>query len=108
MHRVSVTHPIGSLVERELAAGRLTEGLTRKISHQSRYLQPLRHGAKRRATSPYTGEARTARTCGGVRCALAVYQLPSTPNQCVFPVAQGGERKNVCVSEYADIFSYPR
>ena len=48
---------IGSLVERELAAGRLTEGLTRKISHQSRYLQPLRHGAKRRATSPYTGEA---------------------------------------------------
>lgn len=51
MHRVSVTHPIGSLVERELAAGRLTEGLTRKISHQSRYLQLLRHGAERRATS---------------------------------------------------------
>ena len=43
-------------------------------------LQPLRHGAKRRATSPYTGEARTARTCGGVRCALAVYRhLRSEP-----------------------------
>ena len=32
----------GSLVERELAAVRLTEGLTRPNSHRSRYLQPLR------------------------------------------------------------------
>ncbi|HCG32166.1 MAG TPA: hypothetical protein DER43_05150 [Clostridiales bacterium] len=39
------------LVERALAAVRLTEGLTRKISHQSRYLKLLRHGAERRATS---------------------------------------------------------
>ena len=51
---------LGSLVQRELAAVRLTEGWIRKISHQSRYLQPLRHGAKRRATSPYTGEALAA------------------------------------------------
>ena len=34
----------GSLVERELAAVRLTEGLTCQNSHRSRYLQPLRRG----------------------------------------------------------------
>ena len=27
------------------------------VLHRSRYLQPLRHGAKHRATSPYAGEA---------------------------------------------------
>ena len=46
-----------SLVQRELAAVRLTEGLIRAFLHCGRYLQPLRHGAERRATSPYTGEA---------------------------------------------------
>ncbi len=30
--------PLGSLVQRELAAARLTEGLTRQSSHRSRYL----------------------------------------------------------------------
>ena len=49
--------PLGSLVQRELAAVRLTEGLLRAFLHCGRYLQPLRHGAERRATSPYTGEA---------------------------------------------------
>ena len=49
--------PLGSLVQRELAAVRLTEGLIRAFLHCGRYLQPLRHGAERRATSPYTGEA---------------------------------------------------
>ena len=49
--------PLGSLVQRELAAVRLTEGLIRSFLHCGRYLQPLRHGAERRATSPYTGEA---------------------------------------------------
>ena len=34
--------PLGSLGQRELAAVRLTEGLTRPNSHRSRYLQPLR------------------------------------------------------------------
>ena len=48
---------LGSLVQRELAAVRLTEGLIRAFLHCGRYLQPLRHGAERRATSPYTGEA---------------------------------------------------
>ena len=48
---------LGSLVERELAAIRLTEGLTCAFSHCSRYLQSLRHGAERCATSPDTGEA---------------------------------------------------
>ena len=48
--------PLGSLVQRELAAVRLTEGLLRAFLHCGRYLQPLRHGAERRATSPYTGE----------------------------------------------------
>ena len=49
--------PLGSLVQRELAAVRLTEGLLRAFLHCDRYLQPLRHGAERRATSSYTGEA---------------------------------------------------
>ena len=49
--------PLGSLVQRELADVRLTEGLIRAFLHCGRYLQPLRHGAERRATSPYTGEA---------------------------------------------------
>ena len=49
--------PLGSLVQRELAAVRLTEGWIRAFLHCGRYLQPLRHGAERRATSPYTGEA---------------------------------------------------
>ena len=48
--------PHGSLVERELAAVRLTEGLMRFVLCRGRYLQPLRHGAKHRATSPYAGE----------------------------------------------------
>lgn len=47
--------PLGSLVQRELAAVRLTEGWIRAFLHCGRYLQPLRHGAERRATSPYTG-----------------------------------------------------
>ena len=46
----------GSLVERELSAVRLTEGLMRFVLCRGRYLQPLRHGAKHRATSPYAGE----------------------------------------------------
>ena len=49
--------PPGSLVERELAAVRLTEGLMRFVLCRGRYLHPLRHGAKHRATSPYAGEA---------------------------------------------------
>ena len=49
--------PPGSLVERELSAVRLTEGLMRFVLCRGRYLQPLRHGAKHRATSPYAGEA---------------------------------------------------
>ena len=49
--------PLGSLVQRELAAVRLTEGWIRSFLHCGRYLQPLRHGTERRATSPYTGEA---------------------------------------------------
>ena len=49
--------PLGSLVQRELAAVRLTEGWIRAFLHCGRYLQPLRHGAESRATSPYTGEA---------------------------------------------------
>ena len=49
--------PLGSLVQRELAAVGLIEGLIRAFLHCGRYLQPLRHGAERRATSPYTGEA---------------------------------------------------
>ena len=49
--------PLGSLVQRELAVVRLTEGLIRAFLHCGRYLQPLRHGAERRAASPYTGEA---------------------------------------------------
>ena len=49
--------PLGALVQRELAAVRLTEGWIRAFLHCGRYLQPLRHGAERRATSPYTGEA---------------------------------------------------
>ena len=48
--------PPGSLVERELSAVRLTEGLMRFVLCRGRYLQPLRHGAKPRATSPYAGE----------------------------------------------------
>ena len=48
--------PPGSLVERELSAVRLTEGLMRFVLCRGRYLQPLRHGAKHRATSPYAGE----------------------------------------------------
>ena len=49
--------PPGSLVERELSAVRLTEGSMRFVLCRGRYLQPLRHGAKHRATSPYAGEA---------------------------------------------------
>ena len=49
--------PLGSLVQRELAVVRLTEGLIRAFLHCGRYLQPLRHGTERRAASPYTGEA---------------------------------------------------
>ena len=49
--------PPGSLVERELSAVRLTEGLMRFVLCRGRYLHPLRHGAKYRATSPYAGEA---------------------------------------------------
>ena len=49
--------PLGSLVQRKLAAVRLTEGWIRAFLRCGRYLQPLRHGAERRATSPYTGEA---------------------------------------------------
>ena len=49
--------PLGSLVQRELAAVGLTEGWIRAFLHCGRYLQPLRHGAERRAASPYTGEA---------------------------------------------------
>ena len=49
--------PPGSLVERELSAVRLTEGWMRFVLCRGRYLQPLRHGAKHRATSPYAGEA---------------------------------------------------
>ena len=49
--------PLGSLVQRELAAVRLTEGLIRAFLHCGRYLQPLRHGAERRAAFPHTGEA---------------------------------------------------
>ena len=48
---------LGSLGQRELAAVRLTEGWIRSFLHCGRYLHPLRHGAERRAASPYTGEA---------------------------------------------------
>ena len=57
LHHVTVPHPPGSLVERELSAVRLTEGLMRFVLCRGRYLQLLRHGAKHRATSPYAGEA---------------------------------------------------
>ena len=49
--------PPGSLVERELSAVRLAEELIRFVLCRGRYLHPLRHGAKHRATSPYAGEA---------------------------------------------------
>ena len=51
----SVPRPLAPFVQRELADVRLTEGLIRAFLHCGRYLQPLRHGAERRATSP--GEA---------------------------------------------------
>ena len=54
---VCPSRPPGSLVKRELAAVRLTEGLTRPNLHRSRYLQPLRQKSEIFATSPYTGEA---------------------------------------------------
>ena len=58
-HRYRTACPsrtLGSLVQRELAAARLTEGLTRSFLYHVRYLQPLRHGAEHRAASPYAGD----------------------------------------------------
>ena len=57
LHHVTVPRLLAPFVERELSAVRLTEGWMRFVLCRGRYLQPLRHGAKHRATSPYAGEA---------------------------------------------------
>ena len=73
----------GSLVQRELSAERLTEGLSLRE-------QPLRAKSKILPTSPYTGEAFR---CGGAGQSESFLEPPALP--VVFFVQKNGGLKRV-------------
>jgi len=98
VHRAFVPHLIGSLVQRELAAVRLTEGLTRQSSHRCRYLQPLRQKSEIFAAAPCTGEALAARRSCGVNLTntLPAANLPQNGKR---PCRNGQTGRDVSIGE---------